>query len=187
MSRLSVFNNITLDGYFADQNNDMSWAHRNTDPEWNEFVASNARGEGTLVFGRITYQMMAGWWPTPPAIKAMPEVAEKMNESPKMVFSRTLDKATWNNTRLVKGDLAAEIRKLKKAPGHDMVIMGSGTIVAQLAQEGLIDEYQLAVHPIVLGRGRTLFDGLKDKKSLKLTKTRAFANGTVFACYDAAG
>ena len=100
------------------------------------------------------------------------------------MFSRTLEKADWENTRLVKGDLATEVRTLKEEPGPGMVIMGSGSIVSQLAQEGLIDEYQIALTPIVLGNGRTMFAGIKEKLDLKLTKTRAFANGTVFLCYE---
>ena len=183
MSKIIVFNQVSLDGYFVDINGDMSWAHKQ-DAEWNAFVADNAKGDATLLFGRITYELMASFWPTPAAIESMPTVAEQMNSLPKVVFSRTLDKASWNNTTLVKGDLAAEIRKMKQEPGTDMVIMGSGTIVSQLAQEGLIDEYEIALNPIVLGKGRTMFDGVKEKQSLKLTKTRAFANGNVFLCYE---
>ena len=185
MSKIIVFNHVTLDGYFVDMNGDMSWAHKN-DAEWNAFVADNAKGDATLLFGRITYELMAGFWPTPSAIESMPVVAESMNSMPKIVFSRTLDQALWNNTKLVKGDLAAEVRKMKKEPGNDMVIMGSGRIVSQLAQEGLIDEYEVVVNPIVLGKGRTMFEGVKEKLNLKLTKTRAFGNGNVFLCYESA-
>jgi len=96
---------------------------------------------------------MAGFWTTPYAMENMPVVAERMNNLPKVVFSRTLDKASWNNTTLIKGDLAAETRKIKQEPGNDMVILGSGSIVSQLAQEGLIDEYEVVVNPIVLGEG----------------------------------
>ena len=183
MRKIIVFNQVTLDGYFVDMNGDMSWAHKN-DAEWNAFVADNAKGDATLLFGRITYELMAGFWPTPYAIENMPTVAEGMNNLPKVVFSRTLDKASWNNTKLVKGDLGAEVRKMKQEPGPNMVIMGSGSIVSQLAQEGLIDEYEIALNPIVLGEGRTLFEGVKEKLSLKLTKTRAFGNGNVFLCYE---
>jgi dihydrofolate reductase len=161
----------------------MSWAHKH-DAEWNAFVSGNASGSGVLVFGRKTYELMASYWPTPMALQNSPVVAKGMNEMPKIVFSRTLDKASWNNTKLVKGDLAAEVRKLKKGPGPDMVILGSGSIVSQLAQQNLIDEYQLAVSPIVLGKGRTLFEGVKEKLNLKLTNSRAFGNGTVFTCYQ---
>jgi dihydrofolate reductase len=183
MRKLAVFNNVTLDGYFADINGDMSWAHKQ-DAEFKAFVADNAKGGGVLLFGRITYELMAGYWPTPQAIKNDPIVAERMNNLPKVVFSRTLDKAAWNNTKLVKADLAAEIRKMKKEPGKGMAILGSGSLVAQLAQEGLINEYQIMVNPVVLGRGRTMFDGVKEKLTLRLTKTRAFGNGNVLLCYE---
>src|SRR3972149_1068510 len=103
-------------------NGDISWAKGHNDPEFNAFVADNATGGGTLLFGRITYALMASYWPTPLAIKNDPVVAERMNNLPKVVFSRTLDKARWNNTKLVKGGLAAEIRKMKEAPGSDMAI-----------------------------------------------------------------
>jgi dihydrofolate reductase len=183
--RLAVFNNVSLDGYFVDANGDMRWAH-NTKPdaEWNAWAESNASGEGVLVFGRITYQLMASYWPTPMASKNDPVVAAGMNSMAKIVFSRTLNEAPWNNTKLVKSDPAAEIRKMKNEPGPDMAILGSGTIVSQLAQEGLIDEFQVAVIPLVLGKGRTMFDGVTKKLPLKLTKTRAFANGNVVLWYE---
>jgi len=183
MRKLLVFNNVTLDGYFVDMNGDMSWAHKD-DAEWNAFVAENASGGGQLIFGRVTYDLMAGFWPTPFAIETMPAVAAGMNSMPKVVFSRTMDKASWNNTKLVKDDIAAEVRKLKEEPGEGMVILGSGSIVSQLAQEGLIDEFQIVVHPIILGGGRTMFEGVKEKLNLKLTKTRAFGNGNVLLCYE---
>ena len=185
MRKIIVFNQVTLDGYFVDMNGDMSWAHKN-DPEWNAFVADNAKGNATLLFGRITYELMAGFWPTPQAMESMPTVAEGMNRMPKVVFSRTLDDVSWNNTKLVKGDVLAEVRRMKEEPGEGMVIMGSGTIVSQLAQEGLIDEYEVVVNPIVLGKGRTMFEGVKEKLNLKLTKTRAFGNGNIFLCYEPA-
>src|SRR4051812_25320122 len=102
MRKLVVFDNVTLDGYFADANGDMSWAHRH-DPEWNAFVADNARDAGgALLFGRVTYEMMAGYWPTAHATANAPAVAEGMNSVAKVVFSTTLSEASWNNTRLVK-------------------------------------------------------------------------------------
>jgi dihydrofolate reductase len=183
--KLVVFNSVSLDGYFTDAKNDMSWAHVE-DPEWNAFAAENAKGGGVLVFGRITYEMMSSFWPTPAAIKQFPDVAKGMNSQPKVVFSRTLDKAAWNNTKLVKSDLPGEIRKMKKESGDGMVILGSGTIVSQLTQEGLIDEFQIIVVPIVLGKGRTLFEGVKDKVKLKRTNTRNFKNGNVFSSYEPA-
>ena len=185
MRRLISFNQVSLDGYFAGMNGDISWAHKDQqDAEWNAFVSENANAGGSLLFGRITYQLMAGYWPTPQAIGNNPIVAERMNHLQKVVFSKTLDKATWNNTKLVKDGMAGEIRKMKNESGPDMAILGSGSIVSQLAQQGLIDEYEIALNPIVLGKGRTMFDGAKEKQNLKLTKTRAFANGNVFLCYE---
>lgn len=185
MRKLLVFNSVTVDGYFTDKNNDMSWAHAQADPEWNEFVAGNAQSGGEMIFGRVTYQMMEGFWPTPAAAQTFPEVAEGMNKSPKVVFSKTLDKVTWNNTRLLKGDLVDEVRKLKEESGDGLVLMGSGRIVAQLAPAGLIDEYQIVVNPLVLGDGRTMFEGVKEKLKLTLTDSRAFKNGNVLLSYKA--
>jgi dihydrofolate reductase len=185
MRRLVAFGQVTLDGYFADANGDMSWAHK-TDPEFKAFVEENAKSGGTLVMGRVTYEMMASYWPTPMASSNDPIVAERMNASPKIVFSRTLHEASWSNTKLVKGDMATEIRNLKKESGKHMAILGSGSIVAQLAGEGLIDEYMVVVNPIVLGRGRTMFEGIKGRLNLKLTKTRTFGNGCVLLWYEPA-
>ena len=185
MRKLIVFNSVTLDGYFVGNGGDMNWAHR-SDPEWLAFTTENAAGGCEAVYGRVTYQMMAGWWPSPNALQAFPSVAKAMNEMPKVVFSRTLEAATWNNTRLIKEDLADAVRQLKQEPGPDLLIMGSGTIVSQLTQERLIDEYQVVVQPIVLGAGRSMFDGVKDRLTLKRTKSRTFENGCVVLWYEPA-
>jgi dihydrofolate reductase len=185
MRKLIVFNNVSLDGYFVDAKSDMSWAHNTTpDAEWDALMVKNSTAPAVLVFGRITYDLMASFWPTPMAAKNMPVVAEGMNSSKKIVFSRTMDKASWNNTRLVKSDPVAEMRKLKSEPGDDLCILGSGNIVAQLAPEGLIDEYLIAVAPVVLGKGRTMFEGVTKKLSMRRTKTHAFANGNVLLSYE---
>lgn len=183
MRKLLVFNSVTVDGYFTDKNGDMSWAHKQDDPEWNAFTAENAKSGGELLFGRVTYDLMASFWPTPAAAKMFPEVAEGMNKSPKVVFSRKMDQASWNNTRVIKGDLAQEIRKLKQAPGDGLVLMGSGSIISQIALAGVIDEYQMVVNPLALGKGRTMFDGIKDQLNLTLASTRAFKNGNVLLTY----
>ena len=187
MRKLSVFNHVTLDGYFVSASGDFRWASKgNDDPEYSAFVAENASGGGELLFGRVTYDLMASYWPTPIADQHSPAVAAGMNSMSKVVFSKTLDKATWNNTRLMKGDLVSEIQTMKKEPGPGMVILGSGSIVSQLAQKGVIDEYQMMVDPIALGEGRSMFDGIQGGLTLKLTKTRTFKNGKVFLCYEPA-
>ena len=187
MRKLLAFNHVSLDGYFADASGDFSWARRaQEDREFNDFVAGNAKGGGQLLFGRTTYDLMARYWPTPMAMEQEPVVAERMNALPKVVFSRTLDSASWNNTMLVKGDLRSAVRKLKAEPGDGLVILGSGSIVSQLAQEGLIDEFQFVVNPIVLGQGRTMFEGVKQKVNLELVETRQFESGKVFLRYQLA-
>ena len=186
MRTLSVFDHVSLDGYFTDSTGDMSWAHEGADdPEFQAFSSANASGEGELVFGRVTYERMAGFWPSPAAKQMMPEVAEGMNRMRKNVFSRALDSVSWNNTRLLKGDLITETRKLKAEDGPDMVILGSGSIVAQLAAARLIDQFQVIVNPVVLGKGRTLFEGVPERRLLKLTNSRTFKNGKVFLTYEA--
>lgn len=185
MRKLIVFNHVSLDGYFTGENGDFSWAHSgNADPEYSEFVAHNAGGDGELLFGRVTYQLMAGYWPTPMAAHSDPAVAEGMNRMRKVVFSRSLDKAEWNNTQLVKNDIAAAVRKMKEESGPGMTILGSGSIVAQLAPESVIDEYHVMLDPVVLGKGRTMFEGIRERLNLKLLKTRAFNNGKLHLIYQ---
>lgn len=182
MPNLTVFNQVSLDGFIADSRGDMQWAHKQ-DEEWRTFTAENAKGEAAFLFGRVTYEMMASFWPTPQAIQNLPDVARRMNAEKKFVISRTLKSASWNNTTLLQGDLAAEVRKLKKGEGSNMVIFGSGSIVSQLAQEGLIDEFRIVINPIILGGGKSMFSGVTGRPSLRLTKTRAFKNGNVLLCY----
>jgi dihydrofolate reductase len=187
MRKLIVFNHVTLDGYFVGAGGDFSWARAgNDDPEYAAFVAENASGGGELLFGRVTYQLMASYWPTPIAGQHAPVVAAQMNALPKVVFSKTLDHASWSNTRLVNGDLVSEIRKLKDESGPGMAIMGSGSIVSQLAGEHLIDEYQIVLDPVALGKGRTMFEGLREMLCLKLMKSRVFKNGKVYLSYEPA-
>jgi dihydrofolate reductase len=186
MRKVTVFNHISLDGYFTDARGDMSWAYAGADdPEFRAFTEGNASGsDAALVFGRVTYEMMAGFWPSRAAQESMPAVAEAMNRLPKIVFSRTLAEASWSNTRLVKDDPVAEIRALKETTGPDMVVMGSGTIVARLAAAGLVDLLQLVINPIALGAGRTLFEGVSRPIALRLTSSRTFANGKAVMSYE---
>jgi dihydrofolate reductase len=185
MRRLVAFENVTLDGYFATTDGDIGWAHGAPDPEFDAFVADNASGGGQLLLGRKTYELMASYWPTPLASQQAPIVAERMNHLPKVVFSRTMDTASWSNTKVVKSDLPAAVCRMKNESGPGVAILGSGSIVSQLTQEGLIDEYQLVVNPVVLGEGRALFDGIMARLELKLTRSRVFRNGKVFLCYEA--
>jgi len=122
MRRLRSYTSISLDGYFTDAKGDMSWAHKRDD-EWNAFASSNASGDAALLFGRVTYEMMKAFWPTPQAAQQMPEVAAGMNRMPKYVVSRTLGAADWQNTTVLKGDLVTDIQALKATDGPDVVIL----------------------------------------------------------------
>lgn len=185
MRKLLVFNLVTLDGYFEGANTDISW--HNVDEEFNEYAIDMLNSVDTLLFGRVTYDLMASYWPTPEAIKNDPIVAGKMNAHPKIVFSRTLSKVEWNNTRLVKDIIDEEIRNMKKQPGKDMMILGSGSIMSEFAQRGLIDGYGIMVNPVVLGDGKPLFKGIKERFKLNLVKTRTFRNGNVLLYYQPEG
>ena len=181
MAQLSVFNFVTLNGFYAGPKGDISW-HRHGGEE-NQFAAEGAQSESMLLFGRVTYQMMASYWPTPQAMKDFPEVARGMNNSEKIVFSRTLKKADWSNTRLIKDNLIEEVKKLKRGK-NALTILGSGSIVTQLAENGLIDEYQIMVDPVALGGGTPMFKGMKGTLDLKLKSTRAFKSGVVLLTYE---
>jgi dihydrofolate reductase len=188
MRNVRVFNSISMDGYFTDADNDYTWAHEGADdPELSEFTKHNAQGKNALVFGRVTYELMAAWWPSKKAAETMPEIAKGMNEAPKYVFSRTLERAEWANTTLLKEDPAATIKKLKNSEGPDLTVLGSGTIVAQLAEARLLDEVQLLICPIVLGSGKNHFAGVTGKPWWKLSRCKAFKNGRVFVAYERIG
>ena len=182
MRKLFSFNMVTLDGFFEGPHQDISWHH--VDQEFNEFAITQLGEVDTLLFGRVTYQMMASYWPTPAAIADDPIVAGQMNRMPKIVVSRTLEKADWNNTRLIKDHVAEEILKLKQQPGNDLALFGSANLMSTLMQLDLIDEHRIMVNPIILGSGTPLFKRSSYKLSLKLVKTRIFGNGNVLLCYQ---
>jgi dihydrofolate reductase len=186
MRKLSVFNSVSLDGYYTDPNNDNSFAHTDADdPELADFIKGNAQGKNVLVFGRVTYDEMVKWWPTPAAKKAMPEVAKGMNDAPKLVFSRTLQSSDWEHTTVTANDPAKEIEKLKRTDGPDLTVLGSGQIVAQLAAAGLFDSVSLLIVPVILGAGKSQFAGVKHKPRWKLARSKTFEkSGRTFVAYE---
>jgi dihydrofolate reductase len=184
MRKLSVFNFITLNGFFKGPDGDLSW-HKQGEhgEEESEFTAAGIASESVLLFGRITYEMMAGYWPSPDALRNDPNTAQGMNKAEKIVFSTTLKKAEWNNTKLIKGDIIDEIKKLKQTPGKDLTVLGSGTIITQFAEHGLIDEYQFMMDPVVIGEGTPIFQGIVNAPKLKLTSSKAFKSGVMLLGY----
>ncbi len=182
MTKLAIFNFTTLNGYFEGPGGDLSW-HRHGVEE-SKFAADSVGQGGILLFGRVTYEHMAAFWPTPMAQQQAPAVAEGMNKAEKIVFSRTLKQAGWENTRIVNGDIIAAVRQLKQTPGKDMCVLGSGSIITQLANAGLIDEYQFMVDPVALGNGTPAFKGLQRNLDLKLVSSRVFKSGVVLLSYQ---
>lgn len=184
MRKLRVFESISIDGYFADSDGDIGWAHAGReDAEFAEWVSSNASQGGALLFGRKTYQMMEAFWPTPIATQQMPQVAKGMNAAEKYVASRTI-KPTWNNTQLLGTDLVKSVRDIKAGDGPGITLLGSGTVAAQLGEARLVDEYQFVVIPIALGGGRSIFT---KRAELRLLGQRAFRCGNVAITYAAQG
>jgi len=183
MQKLRVFESISVDGYFTDARGDMAWAHAGQqDPEFADWVGGNASSGGSLLFGRKTYQLMEAYWPTPLAMQQMPVVAQGMNEATKYVASRTIQ-PTWRNTQLLRGDLVEAVRDLKASDGLGIVVLGSGSVAAQLGAAGLVDEYQLVIVPVALGGGRTVFT---HATKLRLVDQRTFRCGNVVVTYAAA-
>jgi len=185
MRKIGVFNHVTVDGFFAGPNGEIDWFKViKKDDEWEKYTHDQAKSGSTMMFGHTTYEMMKSYWPTPDAIKSDPGMAEVVNNNPKIVFSKTLgsmeEGPNWKNIRILNEIRQEEILKLKEK--EDITIMGSGTIVQQLANLGLIDEYWLVVVPIILGAGKPLFKDVK-KTDLKLLEARSFKNGIVLLKY----
>jgi len=181
MRKLYLFNLITLDGFFDGLNGDLNW--HNVDDEFHEFAIDQLDETGMILFGRLTYQMMASYWPKVNAIKNDPIVAEKMNSLPKIVFSRTLERADWNNTKLIKDDIAGKVAELKQQSGKDIAVFGSSNLSLTLIKRHLIDEFRIMINPIVLGSGVLLFKGINERLELKLVKAKKFKSGNVLLSY----
>jgi len=184
MRKLILFNMITLDGFFAGPAGEIDW--HQVDDEFNQYAIDQLQEAGGLIFGRVTYQLMASYWPTPQALQDDPQVAEKMNSLPKFVASRTLQDVEWSNTRLLKGDATEELSRLKAAPGADLFIFGSANLAAGLMKKSLIDEYRLIVNPVVIGKGIPMFQNPHLPQRFRLARTRAFRNSNVLLVYQPA-
>jgi dihydrofolate reductase len=181
MPLLSCFNFISLNGFYKGLKDDISW-HRHGEEE-SIFSAENAQKDSILLFGRVTYEMMSSFWTTAEARAMAPLVAEGMTSAEKIVFSRTLQSAAWENTRIVQHDIYSEVKRLKETGTKDMTILGSGSIISQLADHGLIDQYSLMLDPVAIPYGSSFLHGISRKLDLKLVNTRIFKSGVVLLNY----
>ena len=180
MRKVIASNLMSLDGFFEGPNNELDWFV--LDEQFFDYSRNLLRSVDTILFGRATYEHMARYWPLAPP----DEIADKMNGLSKIVFSRTLKAVSWSHSRLVQGDAAEEIVRLKQLAGEDMVVLGSASLASSLLQAGLISEYRVIVNPILIGRGRPLFGDIKQRLKLKLSGTQCFGSGTVVLSYQSA-
>ena len=191
MRKVYLFMTLSIDGYFEGANHDISW--HNVDDEFNKFAIEQLRETDLLLFGRRTYQLMEAFWPKAAMDTTMSkenlEIARLINNTDKVVFSRTLEKVeekeNWKNVKLMSEFDPEEIRRLKEQPGRSIWVGGSDLAVSFI-KAGLIDEFRFMVNPIVLGDGTPIFKGLGTKLSLKLIKTRTFKSGNVLLYYSPA-
>jgi dihydrofolate reductase len=187
MRKVIASMNVTLDGCISGMNGELDWHF----PLWNEemsfHICDQLSHMDTILLGRVSYQQMAGYWPdaqtNPLNTDKELEFAHMMNTYPKIVFSTTLQKPSWNNTTLIRANIKEEILQMKKLAGRDMIIYGSGSIVKTFIQQGLIDELQIWVHPVVIQNGMPMFKNITQNIHLKLISTRTFTSGVVILYY----
>lgn len=190
MRRIVAFNRVSADGYFAAPDGGLEWVV--PEPELDRGAADNLGGADAILFGRRTYEMFESFWPRAadedphapgrhaPEIRAM---AEWINQAEKLVFSRTRQEVTWRNSRLLAAVDKEEIQALKDGPGKDIMIFGSGSVVSQLTEHGLIDEYRFVVGPVLLGTGTPLVSGVARRLRLELLECTAYPSGNVMLRY----
>ena len=195
MRRIIAFDHVSADGYFADKDGNLNWVV--PEDALNDHAIENMAHADTILFGRRTYEMFESYWPKavadPKGVEdphgagrrtpALQKVAEWINDANKIVFSSTRKEVTWRNSRIEARLSAGDIETLKRAPGRDMLVFGSGTLTAALAQHGLIDEYQFAVAPVLLGQGRNLISGVRRTSKMALAESRALPQGNLLLRY----
>lgn len=182
MNKIFVFNNLSLDGLFADAAGDVGWAKRDGQ-ELTEYVKQTRGNITTYLFGRTTYEMFASFWPTPAGKSLNPYFAKLLSEGRKVVFSKSLKRADWENTVIERDASRETLTRVKHESAGDCLIFGSGTLVRDLAARGHIDEYQLVLNPVILGSGTPLFCPAPRAIGLRLVEARSFKNGTVLLRY----
>lgn len=170
---------ISIDGYVEGPGREIDW--HIVDGEFNAYAVETLRETEVLIMGRRTYELMAGYWPTAPDDDP---VKEEMNGRPKLVFSRTLKRVDWENSRLATGSIADEVARLKQAPGDGLLWVGGSDLASSFLEKGLIDEVRVILTPVLLGEGKTVFDAIKKRCPLKLLSTRSFKSGNVLLNYQ---
>ena len=181
MEKLKSFKLISLNGFYKGFNEDINW-HQHGGEEA-EYSVESLKSNDTLLFGRVTYEMMKSFWPTQMAYDSFPEVADGMNNSEKIVVSKTLQSTDWKNTQIINENLIERITELKKTSKKNITLLGSGKILIQLSNANLVDEYQIMIDPIFIENGEPILNNLNKNISLNLTKSKVFESGTILLCY----
>lgn len=191
MRRIIMINWVSVDGFFAGPNGEIDWILR--DPEVDKALheprdgETGSRGSDTMLLGNVTYTMFENSWPQiakdPNAPEELHKLADEVIGMTKVVFSNTRKEVPWENSRLFNGNLIEEAKKLKQAEGTDIIVFGSGTIVQQLTNAKLIDEYLIVVTPVILGKGKPLF-GDVERLNLRLVEVRSFQSGNILLRYE---
>lgn len=177
MRKVIMWDMVSVEGFFEAPGHDIGWFV--FDDELGDYITSSQKEADTLLFGRTTYEMMAAYWPT-----AEPgQIADFMNSVEKVVFSTTLEKADWHNTRLLKGNVASEVARLKASKGGDIFVFGSADFASTLISNGLVDEYRIGINPVLLGAGVPLFKGGFDRTGLRLLSVKPLKSGVVILHY----
>jgi dihydrofolate reductase len=178
MRRLILQTGVSIDGYVSALDRSHPWGYANPDADTKRWILDSVWRAGAHLMGRVTYEEMAATWPT-----SKNEYARPMNEIPKVVFSKTLQRAEWPETRIARGDLREEIGRLKGEPGNDLIAYGGATFDQSLSRLGLVDEYRLMIQPAALGAGLPLFKDLAAPLHLELIEATTYATGVAIHVY----
>jgi dihydrofolate reductase len=181
MKKLFWQMNVTLDGFMEGPNRELTHTAEFHDPDFDRYASEMLNSIGGMLLGRVTYELFAGYWPS-----ATGPDADRMNQLPKVVFSRTLKKLDWGNSKLVNGNIEEAVTRLKQQPGKDLALFGSANLAATLIQLGLIDEYRVLVTPVILGVGTPMFKDVESTFKLQLLKATTWSSGTVALWYQPA-
>lgn len=181
MRKVIVEMSMSLDGFVAPAKGAPDHRALSEDPALKRIKLDWLRQAGTHAMGRVTYNEMAAHWPV-----STDDYAAPMNDLPKVVFSKTLERADWNDSRVARGDIAEEISALRREPGGDIIAWGGASFAQELARRGLVDEYRLVINPVALGNGLPLFKDLSEPIDLQLVEARTFATGAALHVYQPA-
>ncbi|MCC7196836.1 dihydrofolate reductase [Candidatus Peregrinibacteria bacterium] len=177
---------VSLDGFIEGPKQDLSW--HLVDDEFNKYAIDLLHSIDTIIFGRIAYELFESFWPAamtdPSTTPDNLDIANQINDMHKIVFSKTMEKVEWKKSQLIQQLIPEEITKMKQQEGKDMVIFGGAGIAQSFMRHELIDEYRIMVNPIILGKGKPLFEDMTHRMNLKLLKTRTFNSGVVMLVYE---